>query len=578
MSNLLRIKRSNITAVPPALANGELAYSFVEGAFNSGGDRLYIGAGTDLEGPASVLHVIGGKFFTDRLDHQGGVLTANSALVVDADKKVDEFLVDNLKLDGATLSTTSTNTNLVLAPNGNGLVSIANAWTLPRTDGSAGYILTTNGSGAASWAAPSASSFTIDGDGVSDSQLFNTGETFKISGSGAISTLVSAATGEVIVTVSVADATTTTKGVASFNTDNFTVSSGAVTAKSATLGTTSITLGTTTTTLAGLTQLDVDNIRIDGNTISSVDAVDDNVDISLNPKGTGSIAVNSSRITGLADPVDGSDAATKSYVDLRSAGLDPKDSVRAATTEPITLSNTQTIDGVALTVGDRVLVKNQVDAEDNGVYIVSNTAWTRSSDFNAGTVSAAAFFFVEQGATYADSGWVLTTDGAITVGTTELSFVQFSGAGQIIAGDGLAKTGNTLSVNVANGIEISSDNVQLAATVAGDGLTFTTGVIAVGGTTDRISVTADAVDIASTYVGQTSITTVGTIGTGTWQGNTVQTAYGGTGQTSYAAFDLLVGTSGGSLAKFTMGSAGKFLQVNAAGNALVYQDFDGGSF
>lgn len=381
--------------------------------------------------------------------------------------------------------------------------------------------------------------------------------------------------------VAINDATTTTKGIASFDTSNFTVTSGAVSAKSITLGTTVLDLGSTDLTLAGLQQVDVDNIRIDGNEISSTDV---NGNISLNPNGTGTVDVNSSRITNLATPTGDNDAATKGYVDAARSGLDVKQSVRAATTGAITKSNTQTIDGVALQVGDRVLVKNQGSGNEaeHGVWVVANGAWTRATDFDEPfEVSAGVFFFVTEGTVNADSGWVLTSNDPLVVGTDPLEFTQFSGAGQITAGQGLSKTGNTLDVNVNNttgGIEISADAIQLMSTVAGDGLTYVNGVIAVGGTTDRITVSADAIDIASTYVGQNTITTLGTISTGTWQGTTVAAAYGGTGFNTYASGDLLYGNIGGTLSKLTMGQAGKFLQVNAAGTDLVYGDFDGGTF
>jgi hypothetical protein len=186
------------------------------------------------------------------------------------------------------------------------------------------------------------------------------------------------------------------------------------------------------------------------------------------------------------------------------------------------------------------------------------------------------FAFVEQGTVNADSGWVLTTDGTITLDTTSLTFVQFSGAGQITAGDGLAKTGNTLSVNVANGIEISGDNVQLASSVAGNGLTYTSGVLDVVGTTDRISVSANAIDISTNYVGQNTITTLGTIGTGTWQGNVVTYAYGGTGQSSYAKGDLLYASASNTLSKLTAGTNGQTLQLQDG--LPVWADLDGGTY
>ena len=180
---------------------------------------------------------------------------------------------------------------------------------------------------------------------------------------------------------------------------------------------------------------------------------------------TAAVSLNSQKITGLADPTDPQDAATKAYVDASRLGLDIKESVKAATTANITLSGEQTVDGVALVAGDRVLVKNQSTASDNGIYTVASGAWARALDFNTSTkVTPGAFTFVEQGSTSADSGWVLTTDGAITLGTTALTFAQFSGAGQIDAGNGLTKAGNTLAVGTASSdrIVVNADSIDLA--------------------------------------------------------------------------------------------------------------------
>jgi len=149
---------------------------------------------------------------------------------------------------------------------------------------------------------------------------------------------------------------------------------------------------------------------------------------------TANLNLNSNRIINLAEPLGDNDAARKIDVDRATAGLDVKNSVRAATTGNITLANEQTVDGVALVAGNRVLVKLQSDAEDNGIYnVVDGGAWTRSSDADTSDkVNANMFCFVEDGTLNADTGWVLTTNDPIVLGTTELSFSQFSGAG---AGD-----------------------------------------------------------------------------------------------------------------------------------------------
>lgn len=187
---------------------------------------------------------------------------------------------------------------------------------------------------------------------------------------------------------------------------------------------------------------------------------------------TADVPLNSRKITGLGDPVAAQDAATKNYVDLAVQGLDPKQSVRAASTANIaTLSGTMTIDGVALVAGDRVLVKDQSTASVNGVYVVAASTWARAADMDAWGELVSAYLFVEQGTVNADMGFLCTVDPGGTLGTTPVSFVPFSGAGQIVAGAGLVKTGNTLDVVTASSarIVINADSIDLATTGVGAG-------------------------------------------------------------------------------------------------------------
>jgi len=168
---------------------------------------------------------------------------------------------------------------------------------------------------------------------------------------------------------------------------------------------------------------------------------------------SGAIAMGTNKITGLGTPTDGTDAATKNYVDTTVQGIDWKASVRAATTANITLAsaleNGDVLDGVTLATGDRVLVKDQSTGSENGIYVVKvSGAPDRSTDADAGAEVTANFaVFVQEGTVNADQGYVLINDGAITVGTTALVFTQFTGLGQIIAGTGLDKTGNTLDID-----------------------------------------------------------------------------------------------------------------------------------
>jgi hypothetical protein len=161
---------------------------------------------------------------------------------------------------------------------------------------------------------------------------------------------------------------------------------------------------------------------------------------------TGNFSFASNKLTNLADPTSDQDAATKFYVDSVAQGLDVKASVVAATTANITLSGAQTIDGVSVVAGNRVLVKNQTAQADNGIYVASNTSWSRSADANTWDELVSAYTFVETGSTYADTGWVCTVNAGGTLGTTPVTWSQFSGAGTYQAGTGLTLTGNTFSI------------------------------------------------------------------------------------------------------------------------------------
>jgi len=195
---------------------------------------------------------------------------------------------------------------------------------------------------------------------------------------------------------------------------------------------------------------------------------------------TASVDLNSQKIINLATPTAGTDAATKQYVDDVSTGLDVKKSVRAASTANVSVTYSatggtsargqitaapNTLDGVTLAANDRILLKDQTTGAQNGIWVVTtlgtgaNGVWDRATDFDQDAeVTAGAFTFVEEGTTNADSGWVLTTNAPITIGGssgTALTFVQFSGAGQITAGAGLSKTGNQLDVELAPTIQTS---------------------------------------------------------------------------------------------------------------------------
>lgn len=226
---------------------------------------------------------------------------------------------------------------------------------------------------------------------------------------------------------------------------------------------------------------------------------------------TSSVSLNSQRITNLATPTGDADAATKSYVDAFKQGLDVKQSVRVATTENITLSGTQTIDGVSLSVGDRVLVKDQSLANLNGIYAVASGSWSRDTDTDTSAkVTAGMFTFVAEGTTNADSGWVLATNDTINLGSTFLSFAQFSVAGQITPGAGLTKTGNTIDIGTASSsrIVVNADSIDLATVSqsnstgsAGASFVQSVGVDSYGRVTGIVTGPINVVDATSSVKG-----------------------------------------------------------------------------
>ena len=193
----------------------------------------------------------------------------------------------------------------------------------------------------------------------------------------------------------------------------------------------------------------------------------------------GAVSLNSQKITNLADCTADNDAANKGYVDGVAQGLDIKDSCVVVSTSNITLSGTQTIDGVSLSANDRVLVGGQSTASQNGIYkVVSGGSWTRADDMAAGADAAGAFTFIEQGTTNAENGWVCTSDkGSAVVASNNLTFAQFSGAGQITAGDGLQKSGNTISADLKSNGGVVIESGELAVKLDASSIT---GTLAVG--------------------------------------------------------------------------------------------------
>ena len=604
MASIIRIKRSQTAGNPGTLGAGELAYSALTNNDSNGGDRLYVGIGTETGGNAVNHYVIGGKYFTDMMDHTRGTLVADSAILVDADKKINELFVNNLKLTGNTISSTDTNGNIILDPNGSGNVIVKTGAKLIVEDLTATRVpfvgsaneLTDNANLTFSTATNTLGTVNVIASAkVKGADLQATNLTSdRITFAGANGLLVDSSnftintgTGKVSITgeLQVDNIDINGNVISSTDTDgNITLTpngTGAVVVSSGKqLRVTDLTTarivyvgasgalkdsnnfrfddGTNKLTITG--QATVGNINVNASTIS---AIGTDTTIDLVPTGLGTVNVNNTRITGLAAPKNDTDAATKAYVDAAASGLHIHATADAATTQSlaliiggtvtyttttIALSNPLTIlDGYTLLDKNRILVKNEATTSSNGIYVWSSTATsllTRADDFQTVIeISGGDFVFVVNGTRNGDTGWV-QTEVTTNIGTSPIIFQQFSGAGTFLAGGGLVLNGNSFEVV---------------------------------GTSNRIVVSADAIDISNSYTGQTSIVTVGAVSQGTWQADTVATTYGGTGRTTFNYGDILLGTTG-SLQVLSMGLAGQVLQVNPNGDGVYWAELDGGSY
>ena len=475
MATIIKIKTSSGLGTPATAKIGELSYSYATGAYNTLGDKLFIGVGpVDGNGDASSQVVIGGKYFTAALDHQPGVLTASSAIITDANKAVDEIIVGNsttvgggIKLNEGTNN--GTDNIIIKAPN---TLAASYTLTLPPDDGTIGQFLKTDGSGNLAFETVF-SNFTITGDTGSDT--FNTNETLDFQGN---SQVVTAVTNNQVA-FSIANSSIGTTQLTDAGVTNAKLANSTIT-----LGSSTLTLGSTTTDIAGITSLVVDDITINGQSITTTAS---NKDITLTPHGTGTVVVpagyeNRAGFTAQS-------LVNKSYVDAIAEGLHVHASVKAATTDTLatltggtvtydngtsgvgatlTLQNALTTLDTTYTVqtGDRILVKNQANTAHNGIYTINaaKTILTRAIDFDTiAEVASGDFLFVQEGTLNSNNGFV-QTEVTTTIGTSAILFEQFSGTGQIVAGAALSKTGNQLDVNVDDSsIQVTGDSLNVKA-------------------------------------------------------------------------------------------------------------------
>jgi len=487
MAQTIKIKRSSSTAAPTSLGAGELAYS-------SSSQKLFVGS------PAlgNAVTTIGGDLYVAMLDHTAGTLTASSAIIVDASSKIDQLKTGSTVITGSnnTIATTSAALTLKTVTSGNltitsaadlilqhgGTLNLAtqansitilddNAAALDINEGGTSYIklITTNGSEEIEFGKNVDLNGTLD---VSSSATVN-----SLTSNGAISGA----------------------GNLTINTNKFTVTAGeGNTSIAGTLGVTNAATFSDSLTVTGATTLNgnitLGNASGDTITVTGTPTFGASADFDggFTVAGSQTVDVGGNKILNVGTPTQTTDAANKGYVDSVKQALDIKDSVRVASQSNLSATYNNgtsgvgatltadangavSIDSISLTSGDRVLVKAQTDASENGIYSVTTVGdvsnpyvLTRTTDADSSSeVTGGMFTFVEEGSD-ADAGFVLSNiTGSATIGTDDITMTQFSGAGSVTAGDGLGKSGNTLSLNVDDTtIEINSDTARLKGVTA----------------------------------------------------------------------------------------------------------------
>lgn len=193
MATIIQIKRSSGTVSPAELAQGELAYTYGVGSQGNFGDRLFIGTGTETNGVAANIDVIGGKYFTGLTDHVHGTLTASSAIIVDSNKAIDELFIGNSASTGGTIKFnegTNNGSNFVALKAPNSVASNV-TFTLPGTDGTNGQVLTTDGSGNLTFTSQSGGTLTISDDTSTTTGINLSADTLLISGGTGLSSTIS---------------------------------------------------------------------------------------------------------------------------------------------------------------------------------------------------------------------------------------------------------------------------------------------------------------------------------------------------------------------------------------------------
>ena len=572
MASSIKIKRSPNAGNPQALGAGELAYSSLAGTDANGGDRLYIGTGDETSGNAVNHVVIGGKYFTDMLDHTPGTLTASSAIVVNATGKVDVIKTTNLQIGGSgvtnVIAATDTNGGIELTPNGTGLVKLG-AFTLPNVTGTNGYVLTSNGSGSSVWAVSSMSSIPVN-----------------------MNTFLSTPTSANLI-AAMSDKTGT--GVLVFATSPTLVTPA--------LGTPSALIGTNITgTAPGFTAGTVTtNANLTGHITSTGNATvlgsfsSANLLAALTDEtGTG-LAVFATSPTFTTSVVAGT--ATFSAFNTTATTLNIGGAATAlnlgAATGTTTINNSLAVSGHVLPTTNIAYDLGSATYRFRDLYLSGNTI-----NLGTSTISGSA------------TGITLTSLNSTPIGATTAStgaFTTLSSTGDVVVGGNLTVNGTSTTIN-STIVTVDDLLIELGSVSIPTNNTANGGGISLKGTTDKTIIWDSTYSnwtssedwnivtgkvfkvnnvsvLSSTTLGSgvtaSSLTSVGTLATGVWNATVITPVYGGTGLATVTSRGVLFGNGTGTLGVTAAATLdGSFLRSDITGNPYFSNiiDLDGGTY